>query len=319
MLSDTIVIIPIYNINNNLNDLVKKTLKLNPKYIILVDDFCPKNSLKKLRIKSKRIIKIYNKINLGVGGAFLEGIKLIKKKKLKSEFVVKIDSDSQHDPNDLLKLREKIINDDVDHVKGNRFVLENKYNNISFFRKLMISILTLGFKFSSGLWHISDPTNGMFISRSKTLNFLSKNNLQKRYLFESDLLFHLSKYKASVSEQSNTIIYFSNNDGMKYLDSFFKFFIYYLIFFYKRIFRDYFFPNIEAGSIFFMTFIISLFFTIPNLVNVLSNIKNDIYSSVSEINIMVLCTFLTFISFLVWILLDIYKNQHKRNKLFKIL
>ena len=86
-----------------------------------------RKSLYIILYKNKKIIKIYHRINKGVGGAFISGVKFLNKKNYKKmKYIAKIDSDDQHDPTDLLNMNYCIVKYDADFIKGNRFLLKWK-------------------------------------------------------------------------------------------------------------------------------------------------------------------------------------------------
>ena len=94
----SIIIIPCYNVKDQILKVIKKINLKNIYKIIIVDDFCPQKSgnLVEKKVKNKKIKVIYAKKNLGVGGAFKLGLNFAKK--YKPNQVIKIDGDGQHDP-----------------------------------------------------------------------------------------------------------------------------------------------------------------------------------------------------------------------------
>jgi len=258
-LKNICVIIPVFKAKKKIDIVIKKLLKLKPELIILVDDYCPEKSIKK--IKNKKIIKIFHKENKGVGGAFMSGLNYLKQKKVKGiEFIAKIDADDQHDPTDLTTMKNNIVKFDADFVKGNRFLLMNKPRNMSFIRKIGNGVLTFLFKFASGHWNLSDPVNGIFLARSKVLFDLDRFDIKEGYLFESSLLVTLSNLKAKVIEAPSKIFYSDESSSFSWYKELFPFIYYYIKSFILRVIKEYLYPDLNPGVLplisFFVFFIL---------------------------------------------------------------
>lgn len=254
-----LVIIPCYRASEQINGVVEDLLLNQFKNILVVDDCCPDKSSSK--ITSKKINVIKNKKNLGVGGAFISGFKYaISNPKFKDiEFVAKIDADGQHRVKDLSLMICDINDFDLDLVKGNRYALNRLPKNQGTIRKLGNSFLTFFTKLASGSWHINDPVNGQFVSRKKTFDFLVFNNhLENRFLFETSILIEASKVGAKIKDCPNVVSYNSELSSLSPLKSIFEFSTFLLCSFIKRLFAQYFYPNINIGSFFIMSSVIFL-------------------------------------------------------------
>ena len=112
------VVIPCYMVSNNIDKVISKLPKFIDK-IYLVDDACPENSVKNLKFKSKKIIKIYRKRNGGVGAAVKDGYRFSVKDK--NNVTVRIDGDGQMNPKLIKKFVDPIVNKKAEFTKGNRF------------------------------------------------------------------------------------------------------------------------------------------------------------------------------------------------------
>ena len=114
------IVIPCYKVKNKISKVILKSLKYADK-IIIVDDKCPESTgmYVKKKIKSKKILVLFNKQNLGVGGATKVGYRAAAK--LNAKIVVKMDGDDQMNPNYIPKLVKNIREGKADYCKGNRF------------------------------------------------------------------------------------------------------------------------------------------------------------------------------------------------------
>lgn len=200
------VIIPCYNVD------IKTTLKVIKKIpsfvdiVYVVDDCCPLNCGNEIKSKKiKKIKVIINKENIGVGGSV---IKVYKKFNKKKAYLIKIDGDGQMNPYLIPFILNKMIIKKLDYIKGNRF----KYKKI-LFRKMPIQriignfILSYLSMLSSGYNHIFDCTNGYTCIKSKIIKHLPLEKIQKRYFFETDMLFHLFMNKAKIDDFFMTAVY----------------------------------------------------------------------------------------------------------------
>ena len=148
---------------------------------------------------------------------------------------------------------------DLDLVKGNRYALNRLPKNQEIVRKIGNSFLTFFTKLASGSWHINDPVNGQFVSRKKIFEFLIFNDrLENRFLFETSILLEASKVGVKIKDCPNVISYNSEISSLSPLKSIFQFSLFLFFSFIKRLFSQYFFPNINIGSFFILSSIIFL-------------------------------------------------------------
>lgn len=111
------------------------------------------------------------------------------------------------DPQIAKKFILPIINGDADYTKGNRFFNLTGVQSmpkVRFFGNIGLSFLT---KASSGYWKLFDPTNGYTAISTKALKLLSLDKVQKRYFFESDILFRLNLISAKVVDVPMVAVY----------------------------------------------------------------------------------------------------------------
>ena len=136
------IIVPVYNEEEIILDIISKGLKFVKKYkakIIVINDGSKDSTKKKLdKIKSKKIL-IFNKKNEGHGKTIIFGYK--KAIKMKTDYILQIDSDDQipfEEFEKLIKYKNK-----YDFVIGNRNNRDDPLSRIliSLFMKIMIFLL----------------------------------------------------------------------------------------------------------------------------------------------------------------------------------
>lgn len=122
-MKDLFIVIPAYNEGPRIRQLLEKIIALGYTNIIVVNDASTDNT--RLIIEDlEEVIILDHIVNLGPGGATQTGIEYAIK--MSGKYIVTIDADYQHDPEDIIKLYEKIKQDDLDIVIGSRFLAKNK-------------------------------------------------------------------------------------------------------------------------------------------------------------------------------------------------
>ena len=182
-----VVVIPCYKVKKQISEVlrsVKKNLE-----IVVIDDACPEETGKFVEKNFKHVKVLYNKKNLGVGGATKRGYEYALQNKF--DVVIKMDGDGQMNGGDIDKIINPILNGTSDYSKGNRFHNLNSLNQMPFVRILGNALLTLFAKISTGYWKISDPNNGFTAINLQSLKTLPLDKIHNRYFFESDILFRL--------------------------------------------------------------------------------------------------------------------------------
>ena len=207
-------------------------------------------------------------------------------------------------------MKFNIIKFDADFVKGNRFLLMNKPENMNFIRKIGNIILTFLFKLASGQWNLADPVNGIFLGRSQLLFDLDRFDIKKGYLFESSLLFTLSSLKAKVIEAPSKIFYKDEVSSFIWYKELVPFLYFYIKCFVVRIFKEYLYPDLNAGVLPLISFFVFLILFLKKALTILENIKLNIISDIGDINLFVLYLISTLLCFFIWLLFDTSKNRN---------
>lgn len=166
--------------------------------IYVVDDACPDSTgaLVEANCVDPRVSVLRHSRNLGVGGATLTGYHAAAANG--AMVVVKIDSDAQMDPLLIPYFVKPILAGQADYTKGNRFFNAVSLASMPKVRILGNAALSLMTKFSTGYWHIFDPSNGYTAIHTRLIAFLPPERLAKRFFFETDILFYLAILRAVV-------------------------------------------------------------------------------------------------------------------------
>ena len=189
------LVIPCYKVSTIINKVIKNLPKFIDK-VYVVDDRCPENSVKKIISKSKRIKKIYRKINGGVGAAVKDGYRLSVNDK--NDITVRVDGDGQMDLKLIKYFIDPIIEKKADFTKGNRF-------KDFYFIKNMPNLRIIGNIFFSLVgvlviknFKVFDFLNGYTAISNFALEKVLKTNLDDDYYFDTILIYQLNNLRFNI-------------------------------------------------------------------------------------------------------------------------
>ena len=195
------IVIPIFNEEKNIKQLIKKIKKINlkrvglQKQIIVVDDGSTDNSFNILKKISG--IKVLKQKNFGKGKAVQNGIK-----KSKSKYILIQDGDLEYNPNDIIKMCKFIKNEKKISIYGSRYlpfilkIFPKYYKNQNLSSYLANIFFIIQFMILYGKI-ITDPLTGYKLYEK---DFFSKNIVRSNG-FEAD-----HEISAKLIKQSYKII-----------------------------------------------------------------------------------------------------------------
>lgn len=183
----TLIIIPAYNEQDNIEKLVGKINSFGYDYLI-INDNSTDNTARIARSNNFNMLDL--SVNVGLAGVTRVGFKYAYENDY--DCVINIDGDGQHQPKFIESLINEIKNGS-DYVIGSRFVSEKKPLNM---RMLGSRILTLLIRIKTGKT-IKDPTSGMRALGKKVIAEFSKS---MNYCAEPDVACHLLKKGYKVKE-----------------------------------------------------------------------------------------------------------------------
>ena len=178
--------------------------------IYAVDDACPDRSGQFIEARNTdpRVRVLYNPQNMGVGGAIVTAYKVAIADGM--DIVVKIDGDGQMNPALLPQFVRPLLRGEADYTKGNRFFRPESVKGMPAMRLFGNAVLSFMTKLSCGQWHSMDPTNGYTV----VLRELPLDKLEKRYFFETDMLFRLGTVRALVKDVPMDSVYADEVSGL---------------------------------------------------------------------------------------------------------
>lgn len=252
------VIIPCYKVRRHILSVVN-AISLDVSLIYVVDDKCPESTGKHVQqhCLDSRVRVIFHGENMGVGGALISGYQQALKDG--ATVMVKVDGDGQMDPSFIPRFVNPIVNGVADYTKGNRFFDIRFLVTMPRLRLFGNSILSLVSKVASGYWDIMDPTNGYTAIHANVLRCLPLDKIDKRYFFESDMLFRLNTVRAVVQDVPLEARYNDEVSNLNIRRVACEFPGKYIKRFCKRLFYNYFLRDFNAGTVQFFFGVLLLF------------------------------------------------------------
>jgi len=242
------VVIPCYQVKDKIFGVIDLIDQMVSK-IYVVDDCCPQNTGDSVNeaVNDDRVVVLKNVENLGVGGSVIEGYKAALADGM--DIVVKIDGDGQMDPQLLGAFVRPIIEGRADYTKGNRFYNIDGLSDMPRIRLFGNAVLSFLNKAVSGYWNIMDPTNGYTAISAGVLNLLPLDKIERRYFFESDMLFRLGAIRACVIDVPMSASYSDEKSHLNIMNVIKTFPSKYLLRFIKRLFYNYYLRDFNVASI----------------------------------------------------------------------
>lgn len=197
MKTDSLVIIPTYNENENIESIIEEILLQGKEFaILIVDDNSPdktgdtvkKIQKKKSKTKDKRVHLIEREKKMGLGSAYIEGFRWALDKGY--EFVFEMDADFSHDPASLKELRKMLIEEKNDLVIGSRYKKGINVINWPMSRLILSYSANLFAKVITGV-PLSDLTSGFKGIRKSVLENLDFDKIDAEgYGFQIEIHFY---------------------------------------------------------------------------------------------------------------------------------
>ncbi len=307
------VVIPCYRVKRHIAAVISSI----PDYvdsIVAVDDCCPENSGKYIQseIRDARVTVVFGKTNQGVGGAVIAGYQ--EAIRLQMDIVVKVDGDNQMDLGLLPQFLKPISEGKADYTKGNRFYWFDGLQRMPALRIFGNSGLSIINKLSSGYWDVMDPTNGYTAIGIESLIRLPLEKIERRYFFESDMLFRLGLVRAKVSDVPMTAKYEDEVSNLNPFNSLLTFPPKYLGRFFKRITYMYFLRDFNVGSIFLVSGLPCLLFGLVfGIYKWVQATQNGVSTPVGTLFIVALSLIFGMQFLMGFLIVDVQNTPSKRN------
>ena len=243
------VAIPCYKVRAHILDVIA-CMPPRVQRVYVVDDKCPQQSglLVEEQCDDPRVRVIFHEENQGVGGAVSTGYRAALEEGM--DIVVKVDGDGQMNPSLLPHFTHPIERGKADYTKGNRFYRPESLKGMPPIRLFGNAVLSFVNKLSTGYWSIMDPTNGYTAIHTSVLRELPIHKLEKRYFFETDMLYHLNTIRAVVHDVPMDAVYADEESSLKVSKVLPEFLLKHINRFFKRYVYLYLLRDFNIGSLY---------------------------------------------------------------------
>lgn len=201
----TIIIIPTYNEKENIKSLVEKIFSLLPDIsILVVDDNSPDETRSIVRNLQSRFSRLnfHQRLNdRGFGRSYIDGFKKVINNE-QYEIIIMMDADFSHDPEEILKMIEKLSGSDI--VIGSRYVAGGKIKNWDLKRRILSRFANFYARTILGV-SIKDLTTGFMCFRKDVLNKVNLNSINSQgYAFLIEMKYRMQKAGFKIFEHPIT-------------------------------------------------------------------------------------------------------------------
>jgi len=185
-----LVVIPAYREGKIIGAVVSAVREHFPYDILVVDDGSPDGTSAAARRAGAVVLEL--PCNLGIGGAVQAAFLYARDHGY--DAVARIDGDGQHEPRDIARVLEPVLQGKADAAIGSRFLGETEYKGsiprifgIGFFRAL-VNLVT-GYR-------VTDPTSGFFAINRRLIEFYSNHYPSDYPEVDAYILMHRLKARA---------------------------------------------------------------------------------------------------------------------------
>ncbi len=204
-MSDTLVIIPTYNEKENVEAIIRKTFSQQKEFhILIVDDNSPDGTARIVEnLQNEFKEKLYlekREGKKGLGTAYIHGFKWGIEKKY--DFIIEMDADFSHNPDDLIRLYNTCKNEGADVSIGSRYAIGVNVVNWPMNRVLLSYFASKYVRLITGI-PIKDTTAGFVCWKRKALETIKLDKIKFiGYAFQIEMKYKAWKHKFKIKEVS---------------------------------------------------------------------------------------------------------------------
>ena len=204
------IIVPIFNEQKHLSQLIKSFKKQHLSSLILVNDGSTDNTAEFLAKNYPKVTALHHKINLGKGKALETGTK--KAISQKADVIIFMDGDLQHKPTDINRFLRPFARDpDLKLVFGARKIGTNMHFSSFFGNKLLTVTINLLFRY-----FLNDTQCGFRAFRSSAFQQIQWQ--ASGYSAETEMIIRAAKNRLKYKEIPIDTIYLEQHKGTHFID-----------------------------------------------------------------------------------------------------
>lgn len=195
----SLVIIPTYNENLNIERLLQNIFALQRKFhVLVIDDNSPDGTATTVKFLQEtypdRLFLEQRQGKLGIGTAYIHGFKWALQRDY--QLIFEMDADFSHNPNDLIRLYNACTKHQADVAIGSRYVTGVNVVNWPMSRVLLSYGASKYVRFITGM-NIHDTTAGFICYKRKVLEAINLDGIKfVGYAFQIEMKFkaHLKNF-----------------------------------------------------------------------------------------------------------------------------
>lgn len=189
-MSDRLVIIPTYNEKENVENIIRCVLSLEPRFdVLIIDDNSPDGTagiVEGLQHEFSDLYMIRREGKFGLGTAYIAGFKWALQREYR--YVLEMDADFSHNPKDLVRLYNSCVNG-ADVSIGSRYVTGVNVVNWPMSRVLLSYFASRYVRFITGM-NVHDATAGFVCYTRRVLETICLDQIRfKGYAFQIEMKF----------------------------------------------------------------------------------------------------------------------------------
>jgi len=188
--------IPAYNEEKTIAKVISKARKYVDK-VIVCDDGSTDMTAEIAKALGAEVIR--HQKNMGYGAAI--GSLFLKAREIGADVMVTLDADGQHDPDDIPRLIEPILNGEADIVIGSRFLSDER--EIPMYRKVGIKIINYIMRMKIG--KLSDTQSGFRAYSKRALEAIKPT--EKGMAVSTEILLKAKEFGLNIKEVPVKILY----------------------------------------------------------------------------------------------------------------
>lgn len=192
-MSNVLIIIPTYNEIENIRSIISTVLDLSSDYnILIVDDGSPDGTAEEVKSLQAafldRIYLIERKGKLGLGTAYICGFQFALKHNF--EFIIEMDADFSHNPNNIKDLIAACSKDGVGMSVGSRYTKGGGFRNWSKYRMLLSYGASIYTRMITWM-PVKDPTAGFVCYKREVLQKMDLSKIKfVGYAFQIEMKYY---------------------------------------------------------------------------------------------------------------------------------
>ena len=184
-MSRILVILPAYNEEASISQILEQVRKVLPEADLLVVNDCSLDKTSEIARKAGATV-LDLPVNLGIGGAMQTGYRFAVDKGY--DFAIQVDADGQHDPEEIPHILNPVVEERADIVIGSRYLSKTDYRSPVMRR---IGSRAFSWAVSSIVGkHITDTTSGFRAANQRVIRFYADRYPQDYPEVEAVIMLH---------------------------------------------------------------------------------------------------------------------------------